>query len=176
MSSTTFDPSASGTKAQLLLHLGCSSSTSIQELNNPGARNIGLWLLTDGSQELVLKLISSKRKQSHAPTDTERCQILAKKHPGIENDNRLTFPGTIFKCSDPCGNELYDLSVMKKAAGLRMADILCHHCRSNTGQLDTLVEIFHKFGMFLTRFHETYQMQHGDCHPSNVFYDASTDQ
>lgn len=173
MTTDVFDFSLSTTRSQILAHLGCSCDASIQEMANPGGCSQGIWLLNDVDQKLILKLTSSKRKLPHIPTDAEKCVTLASKHPNIGSDHSLSFPVMVFRCCEPSGDELHDLHVMRHARGLRIADVVAHYCRANHSKLDNLVEIFRNFGAFLAKFHEAYQMQHGDCHPSNVFYDES---
>jgi hypothetical protein len=174
MTGSTFDPTIAATRSHILSAVGLSACASIVETPDPKRKSEGMWLLSDTSQHLVLKLVSSNRKHPSVPTEAEKCVALAHKHPAIATDQSLSFPLMIFKCSAAGGVELYDLFVTRETLGTRLSDVLAHHYRSNPDRLDTLVEIFRKFGVYLAGFHATYQMQHGHCHPSNVFYDESS--
>jgi len=167
----TFDPASSEIKPQIIACLGCSPSALIEEMDNPGGRNEGLWLLSDstGNIKYVMKLIPSARKHPDVPTDTEKCVALATRSADIGRDDSLSFPTMILKICLPNGNEVYDLHIMRQATGLRIADIIAY--KYYYGEIDQLMEVFRRLGMFLSDFHKHYQMQHGDCHPSNVFYD-----
>jgi len=171
LSNGTFDPLVSG--PEVLMHLGVPDA-SIQEMPNPGGGNKGIkgvWVVTDARQSFTLKLMSSKRKYPSIPTITERCVSLASKCPNIKNDLSVCFPFMIFRCLTP-DHEAYDLLVMREAPGHRLADIIAY--RNSPDRLDDLVGIFREFGSFLACFQASYQMQHGHCHPSNVFYDETT--
>jgi hypothetical protein len=172
MSSGTFDPTSAGT--EILEQLGAPDA-SIQEMPNPGGGSKGIkgiWLVTDANQSFILKLLVAKRRFPSIPTITEKCITLASKCPTIKADLSLSFPLIMFKCCEPDGHEAYDLLAMREPSGYKLADIIAY--RNSSGRLDDLVNIFRKFGTFLANFHADYQMQHGHCHPSNVFYDDST--
>jgi hypothetical protein len=154
---------------QILNYLGCSSNASVYVLDNPGGRNEGIWSLQDGNKRLVLKLLSSRRVRPHILTDAEKFLELARIRPSITSDHSLSFPTTIFKCCGTSGDELYDLIVMPEALGSRLADVVA--LKKATRQAAQLLTTMRSFGEFLADFHSAYQMQHGDCHCSNVFFD-----
>jgi hypothetical protein len=171
MNGSMLDISFPATRAQILKHVGASPSASIEELPAAGGRSKGMWRLTDDNLKLVLKLVSSKRACAQVPTDAEKYVALETKCPEISKDPSMAFPRMILKCYAPGGEELYDLFVMQQAPGLRMADIISNYYRAEVSRLPDLIEIFRKLGVCLVNFHRVYQMQHGHCHASNVFYD-----
>jgi len=126
----------------------------------------------DGQQTFVLKMNGSGRKFPHVQTDGEKCISLALKCPQILLDLSLTFPVMLLKCCENNGNELYDLFVMREAPGVRITDAIAFYVRQCSEHLDELIDMFRRFGAFLADYHSAYQMQHGDCHASNIFYDS----
>jgi hypothetical protein len=89
----------------------------------------------------------------------------------------LTFPVKILQLEEPSGAINKDLIVMRQAIGMQIPQYMWTSFYS--GRSAELPSIFYEFGKFLNAIHSTYRvddrsMQHGDCQPSNVFYDEST--
>lgn len=180
MQTDVFDPSCPILKAHLLQYLGMSRSATIESLqDNSGAFNDGVWVVADVENTgLVLKLVPHKRSPATRKTDAEKYMELSARLPGLATDPSLSFPIQIFMLRGPSGVKK-DLIVMRKAAGLQITQHLYH--KFHGGQTDELQTIFKDFGIFLRGVHKTYafngkSMQHGDCQPSNVFYDESSER
>jgi hypothetical protein len=176
-----FDPTESSMRSQLLTLLGYSQTSTIEEMTGfRGGLNEGVWFLSDTQQnppvrDLVLKLVKCTRMSTRVVTEGENLVKLAADHPKIARDPAVAFPVRIFKCHGP-GPERphrYDLVVMWKAQGERMAELIAHKWYSNA--LEDLWQIFELLGQTLAAFHMRYNdSQHGDFQPSNVFYDEES--
>lgn len=172
-----FDLERAQLRANLLGKLGLLESVSIEKLDegNSGAFNDGIWIISDGtSPGLVLKLVPHFRLRATRKTDTEKYVDLQRMCPNIVTELSLAFPLRIFHLSGPGGFRNKDLIVMRQAAGLQLTQHLYH--KFHAGQVAELLNIFKEFGKFMRTIHRVYRvggksMQHGDCQPSNVFYD-----
>jgi hypothetical protein len=147
----------------------------IQKLDgDQGSFNDGIWVVSDThSQGVVLKLVPHERKHPAQPTDAERYQALQNLCPKIAMEFAFSFPVKIFHLKDACSTICKDLIVMRKAPGFQITHHLFHKFHGES--IPALLNIFETFGCFMSTIHRVYRgMQHGDCQPSNVFYDERT--
>jgi hypothetical protein len=168
-----FDPSRAQLKAKLLKRLGLENAVFDKlDSDNSGCFNDGIWVVSDATTTgLVLKLVPHKGK---GKTDREKYKDLQRLCPNILTDFSLTFPVKILQLKEPSGAINKDLIVMRKAVGMQITQYMWNHF--NRGRAAELLCMFHNFGKFLKAIHSTYRdvnrsMQHGNCHPSDVFYD-----
>mmetsp|Transcript_158507 Transcript_158507/g.279839 ORF Transcript_158507/g.279839 Transcript_158507/m.279839 type:complete len:1079 (+) Transcript_158507:222-3458(+) len=182
-----FDPTQPSLRAQLIGKMGCTENSSIEEMTGfRGGLNEGVWFLSDmpqgvadhgriGKQEFVLKLVRCYRISPKVLTEAENFLKMAKLHPTIVTDTSVAFPIWIFSCLGPDKSKRYDLIVMWKARGERLAELIAHKWYMK--QFDVLWGIFEKLGLNLGSFHRRYgNAQHGDFQPSNIFYDEKEDK
>mmetsp|Transcript_20688 Transcript_20688/g.32959 ORF Transcript_20688/g.32959 Transcript_20688/m.32959 type:complete len:910 (+) Transcript_20688:47-2776(+) len=174
MQTDAFDPSCPILKAHLLQNLGMSRSATIESLqDNSGAFNDGVWIVSGGlSSGLVLKLVP--HQQTTRKTDQEKYTSIQQQCPKILSEYSVAFPLKILQLIGPDGDRYKDLLVMRQAPGLQLTQHLYH--KFNGGLITDLLNMFEEFGRFLKTMHQVYRvenrsMQHGDCQPSNVFYD-----
>lgn len=175
-----FNPCAPQVRGQLLAKMGCSERTTIEEMTGfKGGLNEGVWFLSDlgapepRPKEFVLKLVRCHRISQSVPTEAENFIKMASAHPGIVNDPCVAFPAWIFSCLGPDRGKRYDLIVMWKARGERLAELIATKWYGK--QIEALWNIFSKLGENLGGFHKRYgNNQHGDYQPSNIFYDESS--
>jgi len=176
MNADRFDPTCPQMSVHLLSMLGIQGISTIErEQHNCGGINHGVWNLSGNNtaRRLTMKLVDSHRRHPTLPTDAEKFVKLASVCPQIVRDPSLAFPIKIFMLRRPRGGRGQDLIVMPQAAGNQLTVVITHKWH-NKEQIE-LLRIFKRFGKFLHAFHRDYKgMQHGDCQPSNVFYDAST--
>jgi len=167
-----FDPAAYRCKVQLANKLGLSQNAMDERLTlNTGGMNNGMWTFCDASQTLMLKLVTSQRHHSMVPTEAENFLKLATEYPNLANDKDFTFPLKIFRCKGSAGHT-HDLIVMRKAAGECFADVIQRKWKSR--RVPELMQDFEALGCFLAKIHNTHGLQHGDCQPSNIFYDEAS--
>lgn len=180
--SGSFDPTQSSILSQLVSKLGISQNSTIEEMTGfRGGLNEGVWFLTDNEQstppkELVLKLVKCIRISPRILTEAENFVKIYAQHPKIAYDPAVAFPVRIFKClgSAPEQQHRYDLIVMWKCKGERLAELIAHKWYQKS--FDDLWKIFDRLGQCLASFHSRYsECQHGDFQPSNVFYEEDTD-
>jgi endonuclease YncB( thermonuclease family) len=170
-----FDPNRAQLKAKLLKELGltCADIDKV-EAANAGSFNDGLWTVSDPTTTgFVLKLVPHSRGEG-GKTDREKYLELQRRCPHIVAEFSLTFPVKILKLREPSGAINQDLIVMRQALGMQLTHYMWN--KVNIGQSSDLPSIFHDFGKFIKSVHMNYRaknrsMQHGDCQPSNVFYD-----
>jgi hypothetical protein len=172
----TFDPAQPELKAKLLAGLGFAEPVAIQKMDwdEQGAFNEGIWSLSDCfSTGVILKLVPHERARPHSLTDTEKYTKLQKMIPNILGEFSLSFPVKIFELQSKAGGSCKDLIVMRRAMGLQITQHLYH--KFHGGAIPLLLDMFKQFGVHMSTIHRVYRdMQHGDCQPSNVFYDDST--
>lgn len=167
-----FDPAAHMCKLQLTGKLGLSQNARVERLTrNAGGMNKGMWTLCDASQALMLKLVGSQRHHSMVPTEAESFLKLAREYPNLVNDRDFTFPLKIFRCSGRAGHT-HDLIVMRKAPGECFTDVINRKWKSR--RVSELMQDFESLGSFLANVHNKHGLQHGDCAPSNIFYDEAS--
>lgn len=180
--SGAFDPKAKSMHARIAFLLGISMNSSMEEMTGfRGGLNEGVWFLTDHAQspppkELVLKLVKCTRISSRILTEAENFVKMYSQHPKIAYDPAVAFPVRIFKCHGPAPEKQhrYDLIVMWKVKGERLAELIAHKWYQKS--FDELWQIFERLGECLSSFHLRYnESQHGDFQPSNVFYEEDTD-
>lgn len=180
-----FNPMQPSIRQQLVAKLGLAASTSVEEMTGfRGGLNDGVWFLSDpaqgsarggGGAELVLKLVRCHRIASAVLTEVENFLKLKAEHPSIVSDPQVAFPCKMFTCLDSSGAKRHDLIVMRKVRGERLAELIAHKWYGN--QVSQLMRVFEKLGFSLGEFHARYgNKQHGDCQPSNIFYDEAHDQ
>jgi hypothetical protein len=168
-----FDPSRPQLKTKLLEKLGLENAVLDKlDSDNSGCFNDGIWIVSDATTTgLVLKLVPHHHSGREA--DREKYKGLQKMCPKILTEFSLTFPIKILQLKEPSGAINKDLIVMRKAVGMQITHYMWNHF--NCGRAAELLCLFHSFGKFLKAIHSTYRdssrsMQHGNCHPSNVFY------
>lgn len=169
-----FDPTVQPLKSQVLAQLevlGVSASCEIEELQNVGGCNEGMWRVYGESRQgtLVLKLVTTKRTHALLPTDVENMTAIIQRRPSIVNDHALTFPIKIFHCGGPGDDWSHDLIVMRKAPGQGLDATIAQKCAQ--GEVESLMQDLRSLGELLAQIHAVYGMQHGDLQPSNVFHD-----
>jgi len=176
-----FDPTQQSIRSQLLAKLGLSSHATIEEMQGfRGGLNEGVWFATDASkgsvkEELVLKLVRCHRVAASIPTEAENCLRIFREHSSAVNDSTIAFPIKIFSCLGTGGTKRYDLIVMRRVRGERLAELIARKWYSK--QLPQLMQILEKLGICLAEFHARYSnSQHGDFQPSNIFYDEDEDE
>jgi hypothetical protein len=172
MDQESFDPLYPPMRSVLLDRLGLPQTMTIESLlDNPGSFNDGVWMVFDGfTTGLVLKLVPHSRSHPSRATDAEKFINLQRRCPKLVTEFSLAFPLRIFQLKSPRGTRCKDLIVMRRAHGLQLTQHLYHKFHSD--QHPQLLEIFQELGTFLAVLHRVYKgMQHGDCQPSNVFYD-----
>lgn len=160
---------------QLAAKLGLAQSARVTPLKlHTGGMNLGMWTVCDSSQALMLKLVSSQRHHPMIPTEAESFLKLAKDYPNLVHDRELAFPVKIFRCKGPVGRATRDLIVMHKAPGEVFTDVI--NRKWTERRVSELMQDFEALGSFLANFHHKHGLQHGDCQPSNIFYDEATRQ
>eukprot|EP00415_Alexandrium_ostenfeldii_P003728 UN3728 len=142
-----------------------------------GGLNEGVRYLSDPSQgsgkngskeELVLKLVKCQRVAHSIPTEAENCLKIYREHPEVINDPTVAFPFKILSCIGANGVKRYDLIIMRKVRGERLAELIARKWYTN--QVPQLMQILEKLGVCLAEFHVRYgSSQHGDFQPSNIF-------
>jgi hypothetical protein len=168
-----FNPSRAQLKAKLSKKLRLENAVFDKlDSDNSGCFNDDIWVVSDATTTgLVLKLVPHNGAEK---TDREKYLDLQRMCPDILTDFSLTFPIKILQLKEPSGAINKDLIVMRKAVGIQLTQYMWNNF--NCGQGAELLCVFHNFGKFLKAIHSTYRdvnrsMQHGNCHPSNVFYD-----
>lgn len=137
-----------------------------------GGCNAGMWLVCEGSQAFVLKLVRSGFEFMGQASESAKFLNLSHNNPGIVDDLSLAFPCKIVQCIGQAGSKSYDLLVMRQVPGLQFSDFIRQKLQGNPEELMTVLE---RFGTFLADFHVRYKgMQHGDLTPANVFFDPSS--
>lgn len=170
-----FDPAVLRCKAQLTSKLGLAQTARIEALRtHAGGQNQGIWCISDGSQELMLKLVSSRRHHPAVPTETESFLKLAKEYPSLAHDSDLAFPLKLFRCRGPAGQNNHDLIAMRKAHGECFTDVIFR--KSQSRRSSELMQDLEALGCFLANIHNRYGLKHGDFQPGNVFYDETSGQ
>jgi len=137
-----------------------------------GSCNAGMWILRDGSQCFVLKLVrtNSPGMGQLQASEADKFAKVCRENPGIVKDPSLSFPCKIFHCLSKGGIKNHDLIVMRQVSGVRMSEFIMQRLHSK--QVQDLMRVLERFGAFLADFHTRYNgMQHGDLTPANVFYD-----
>jgi hypothetical protein len=169
-----FDPSRPQLKAKLLENLGLENAVFDKlDSDSSGCFNDGIWTVSDAiTTGLVLKLVP--HHLSGRKADREKYKELQQRCPKIMKEFSLTFPLKILQLQEPSGAINKDLIVMRKAMGMQITQHL--FIKFQSGRDAELPIIFQEFGKFIKAVHLTYRvnnvsMQHGDCQPSNVFYD-----
>jgi len=175
-----FNPTEASMRSQLISLLGYGENSVIEEMKGfRGGLNEGVWFLCDepggGNKDLVLKLVKCTRISSGVLTEAENFVKIFAEEPKIANDPAVAFPVRIFKClgSGTERQHRYDLIVMWKVQGERLAELIAHKWYAKA--FDELWSIFEQLGQTLAAFHARYSdSQHGDFQPSNVFYDQES--
>jgi len=170
-----FDPCQPPMKAQLFQKMRMQPNALVEPMRGGigmGACNAGMWILRDGTQCFVLKLIRSNSPGMNQlqASDADKFAKLSRENPGIVKDPSISFPCKIFHCLSKSGIKNHDLIVMRQVSGVRMSEFIMNRLHGKNVQ--DLMRILERFGAFLADFHTRYNgMQHGDLTPANVFYD-----
>jgi len=165
-----FDPSEPRLREQLAEKLG--SFSCIEQMKGfSGGLNEGVWFMY-GEEDLALKLVKCQRIACNVPTEAENLERVFQEHPGIGADETIAFPVKLCGCFLSDGSKKYDLIVMRKIPGERLAEVLSklYHAK----QEPVLHAIWYAVGQQLAAFHDRYQKQHGDFQPFNIFYDEES--
>lgn len=168
-----FDPSALRCRQQLAAMLGMSEDARIEVLQG-GGLNQGMWTMCDSCQSLVLKLVRSQRTHRSIPTETEKLVELSRSYPNLVHDRDVSFPLKIFLCRGPRGQSTHDLIAMHKAPGECFMNVINRKCFSR--KIPELMDNFEALGCFVANIHNKYGLRHGDCQPSNIFFNEATGQ
>lgn len=171
-SGPTFDPSTPWLKAELVSRLGFQDNATITKLREHGGCNIGIWEMRTPTCAFILKLVSSKRAHSLLPTDAERIARLAKEHPKMLADPSLAFPIKVYNCLSADSGTRQDLVIMPKAPGESLAHVIGK--KWIEAKVKQMMQILEAAGAFLAGVHAAYGVQHGDCTPTNIFFDEET--
>mmetsp|Transcript_23228 Transcript_23228/g.36329 ORF Transcript_23228/g.36329 Transcript_23228/m.36329 type:complete len:696 (+) Transcript_23228:72-2159(+) len=182
---SVFDPTDPQLKSQLLKKMGIAGNAAIEKLeDNAGSFNDGVWIVSDSkSDALVLKLVPHHRVREDMKTDTEKYTTLLQRCPNIVSELSFTVPVMVLQLIGVDGARSKDLLVMRKAMGLQITQHLYNKylaiCSGEDQRLAELSNMFWEFGRFMRTIHRVYSvgdtsMQHGDCQPSNVFYDEAS--
>jgi len=162
-------------KAQLLQKMNAPASSLVEPIragSSYGGCNAGMWILRDGSQCFVLKLVRTLPAfmgPSQTP-ESEKFAKLFKEHPEMAKDDSISFPCKIFRCHGKGGSKTMDLIVMHQVPGMRASDFIMKKLHGL--QVPDLMQILERLGNFIADFHERYNgLQHGDLTPANVFID-----
>lgn len=170
-----FDPCQQPLKGQLLQKMRMQPNALLEPMKaGIGSCNAGMWMIRDGAQGFVLKLVRSSPAglgilQS---SEADKFAKLCRESPGIVTDASLSFPVKIFHCLSG-GIKSHDLIVMRQVPGIRMSEFIMQTLHGK--QVPDLMRVLERFGAFLADFHTRYNsMQHGDLTPANVFYDRGS--
>jgi len=171
-----FDPCREPLKSQLLQKMGVHQDADVEPIRGPiGGCNSGMWVLKNGNQWFMLKLlrILPAWMGPSRDSESEKYAKLSREHPEMVQDASLSFPCKIFHCLGKGGSKTHDLVVMRWVGGLRFSEIVMRKLHS--GQAQDLMGTLQQFGKFLADFHGRYNgLQHGDLTPANVFFDEQT--
>lgn len=171
MANLVFDPFNPQTRSLLLSKLGLGDDTVVETSeDNSGNFNDGVWILrSKTSHGLIVKLVNHIHPTR--ATDSEKFAKICGECPNIVGEFSFAFPVRILYLRGPDGQRCKDLIVMRRAVGLQLTQILYHKWQAK--ELEELLHMFKEFGTFLRTIHRVYKgRQHGDCQPSNVFYDG----
>lgn len=176
MGSYVFDPTEPQLLSQLTSKLGVGLDVTLEK-SVGGGMNQGIWQLLSPVQAFILKLVSSEgiELESGAAlvSDANRYMTLCSEHPRIRRDSSIAFPIKVFRCRAPDGSLPHDLIVMIRAPGEVFSDTIAK--LTLDGPKQELLRVLEQFGRFLADFHARYDgMQHGDCQPPNICYDAAS--
>jgi len=167
-----FDPNQPALKSQITSKLSVAGGSAIAALHgSQGGLNEGVWMLRDpcSGTELVMKLVKGERGEA------DRYLKLAQSHPSIVSDSSLSFPFRVFRCLRAGCGRAYDLLVMRRASGQRLDHLIAE--KVSNGRTADLSKVFENVGASLAELHKRYgNSQHGDCQPSNVYYNDTTSQ
>lgn len=178
--SGTFNPTHPPLLTQLVAKLGVGSHAAVEEMQGfRGGLNEGVWFLSDpkggSKEEFVLKLVKCHRIDQNILTEAENFLKIARDHPAAVADPVLAFPLRVFSCVGPGGAKRFDLIVMRKVRGERLAEVIARKWYG--GQVPQLLRVLEKLGACLAEFHGRYgNNQHGDFQPSNILYDEDRDE
>jgi hypothetical protein len=168
-----FDLKQPSLQEQLLSKLSklkISPKSAIEELQQHGGLNQGVWTVKNAAgeqpQELVLNLVRGDRKEG------EQFVQLSRRQPSLMHDPVLAFPVMIIHCI--CNGETqqqYDLIAMPKVQGESLSSVIGKMWWRQQSQ--ELMRIIEKVGACIAEFHQKYNNQHGDFQPSNIYYDEA---
>lgn len=167
-----FDPSEPRLCTQLAEKLG--SFSSIEAIKGfAGGLNEGMWFMYGEEEAYVLKLVKCQRIACNVPTEAENLEKVHQQHPGIGADQTIAFPVKLCGCYSTDGTKRYDLIVMRKIPGERLAEVLgrWYYAQQEPSEDPLLRQLWESLGRQLASFHERYGKQHGDFQPFNIFYD-----
>lgn len=165
------DPCRPSLKQQLVERMCAGRPAGIQRMAaQHGGLNMGVWLLTDACQDLVVKMVTNTRFMG-LPTEAEVFLDLARRYPQLMDDMSIAFPIKIFGCSATDGTRR-DLIVMRRAKGECFANVMAK--KLDDGRVADLLQDLESFGRFLAGFHARHGLQHGDCQPANVIFDEAS--
>lgn len=142
----------------------------------------GAWVLSGDRPEdrWLLKTVNAQRRMPALPTDTEHCEVLAKKFPALLTDKSLAFPHSVIPLYTD-GARVTDLLVSRAVPGVTLGEYIAKLDLRAAPDQDRLEHVCRAVGALLADFHKRYAdpvthkpTYHQDFHPSNVLYDEST--
>jgi hypothetical protein len=160
--------------------LPSNSPASVEMMTGfSGGLNDGVWFLTlqgsanvGGANELVLKLVPSRRKYPTLPTEVENSVRLSRSYPNIRTDPGVAFPVKMLDCMPKKGQQMQNLIIMPKAPGQRLGDWL--GLSWARGHHDAIAYAMELLGRDLRAFNARYGgQQHADFQPSNIYYNEA---
>lgn len=174
-----FDPCKEPMRSQVLQKLGVHQNARLEPIRGQmGSSNAGMWMLREGTQNFMLKLVRILPAFMGKPEvpESDKFAKLAREHPEMYKDPTLSFPLKVFHIVGKCGSKSHDLVVMHWIGGERFSDLIMHKLHAHTDQAEQeLMYALERFGCFLASFHDRYNgLQHSDLTPANVFFDERT--
>ncbi|CAE8733784.1 unnamed protein product [Polarella glacialis] len=145
----------------------------------PVGLNHTVWILScQGRHEgWMLKQVAAHRRFSGLPTDTECCDALISKFPGIPSDPKLAFPHSVLHLKAQSGEHVGDLLVARQAPGVQLGRFLADLDLAKPEDQQRLQHVSSGVGELLADFHTRYAdpitgevSHHTDFHPSNVLF------
>lgn len=137
----------------------------------------------------VIKVVRAGSRHPLLLSEAENCHKQKKELPGLATDQALTFPSRIirlvrdFESEDEEDllrrtkidrTEVFDVFLMRRARGQRLDGVLAAWLYRGSKR-HRVFALLTQLGRFLRAFHLRYPgKQHGDVHPSNIFYEESS--
>lgn len=164
-----FNPQAPNVEQTIATLLG-KPGARLQKLSGKqGKCNFGIWEMenTNGRNDIV-KVVGHGAIEG--VTEAQNTLKNAARFPGLLNDKDLCYP---YKICHVNGNQAtFDVFVMRKAMGKRLAEALHGAVQQNP---EIAYQIVENFGVFLRTYEKRYnKLEHGDLQPPNIFYDEAT--
>eukprot|EP00392_Amoebophrya_sp_AT5.2_P007748 g7763.t1 len=137
----------------------------------------------------VIKVVRAGSRHPNLLSEAENCHKQKKELPGLATDQALTFPSRIIRLvrdfvsedeedllrrTKIDRSEVFDVFLMRRAPGQRLDGVLAAWWYRSSKR-HRVFALLTQLGRFLRAFHLRYPgKQHGDVHPSNIFYEESS--